>query len=144
MLAISAHFLKQEPSLTSHPDPPTVHDLRGFPNRLDEMPYPAPGEPALAQQVAERITNTGMPAHLDRLRGLDHGAWTAIRLMGRGAEIPVGTAFARALRDAGHHYRLGQALRGSAAQGVLVLGSGGMSHNLRALDRKGGARPSTA
>jgi 4,5-DOPA dioxygenase extradiol len=118
--------------------------LRGFPNRLDEIPHPAPGEPALAQQVAERITNAGMPAHLDPHRGLDHGAWTAIRLMYPEAEIPVLQLSLVRSGDAGYHYRLEQALRGSAAQGVLVLGSGGMSHNLRALDRKGGARPSTA
>jgi 4,5-DOPA dioxygenase extradiol len=124
ILTVSAHFIDEEPTLTAHANLPRVHDLRGFPDKLYEMTYPAPGEPALAQQVAERVTNTRMPAHLDRLRGLDHGAWTAIRLMGRGAEIPVLQLSLVRSGDAGHHYRLGQALRGSAAQGVLVLGSG--------------------
>lgn len=83
----SAHWLGRQPLVGAHPQPPTIHDFGGFPRALFELQYPAPGDPALAEEVAGRIAAAGLPVALDPQRGLDHGAWVPLRLLRPQADI---------------------------------------------------------
>ncbi|MDD0471386.1 class III extradiol ring-cleavage dioxygenase, partial [Streptococcus pneumoniae] len=85
----SAHWLGRQPLVGAHPQPPTIHDFGGFPRALFELQYPAPGDPALAEEVAGRIAAAGLPVAIDPQRGLDHGAWVPLRLLRPQADIPV-------------------------------------------------------
>jgi 4,5-DOPA dioxygenase extradiol len=143
ILIVSAHYLASRPTLTAHPQPTTIHDFYGFPEPLYALRYPAPGDPGLARAVAERLTGAGIPVDLDAERGLDHGAWTPLMTMYPAADIPVVQLSLVRGEGTGYHYRLGQALRGLAREGILVVGSGGISHNLRALDWGAGIASTT-
>lgn len=140
ILLVSAHFVASEPTLTTHAAPDTIHDFLGMPADLYRLQYTAPGDPGLAARVAESLRQAQLPVRLDPHRGFDHGAWTVMRLMYPEADIPVVQLSLIAGWGADRHYRLGRSLRGIADDGVLVLGSGGMTHNLRALDWKSGTR----
>lgn len=139
ILVVSAHYVAVGPTLTAHPRPGTVHDFYGFPEKLYELRYPAPGDPGLALALAGRLMDAGLPAELDRDRGLDHGTWTPLLPMYPSADIPVVQLSLVRGEGAGYHYRVGLALRALAKEGILLLGSGGISHNLRALDWGAGA-----
>jgi 4,5-DOPA dioxygenase extradiol len=140
VLAVSAHFEAQVPVIGAQPAPETVHDFYGFPDALYELGYPAPGDPELAAKVAWLLRREGFAAEIDVRRGLDHGAWVPLMLMFPQADVPVvPLSLVRGRgRGAAYHLRLGTALRGLADDGVLVLGSGSMTHNLRELDWAGG------
>lgn len=131
ILVISAHFEAPVPTVTSARQPETIHDFVGFPAGLYRLTYPAPGSPALAASVAELLGEAGWPARTDPSRGLDHGAWVPLRLMYPAADVPVAQLSIDARRGAGHHYALGELLRPLRDQGVLIIGSGGATHNLR-------------
>lgn len=134
IVVASAHFIHALPTVTATPSPGTIHDFGGFPEALYRIQYPAPGAPGLAEQVAAHLRDAGFPARLDPQHGLDHGVWVPLRRMYPDADIPVVALSVNPAQTAQWHYRLGQALAPLRAQGVLVVGSGGFSHNLRALD----------
>ncbi len=127
ILAVSAHWTTTTPTVSAAPQPETIHDFYGFPQSLYELGYKPPGAPELAEEIAGLIPGI----HVDRKRGLDHGAWSPLRIMYPAADIPV-IQFAVMLNgSAEEHYRLGQLLQPLTGRDVLILGSGGLTHNLR-------------
>jgi 4,5-DOPA dioxygenase extradiol len=139
ILVISAHFQAPAPTLTADPHPETVHDFSGFPKTLDALCYPAPGDPGLARTLAAGLQAQGWPAGVADGRGLDHGAWVPLMLMYPEADIPVVQLSLVRGQGPEYHWRLGQALRHLVGEGVLILGSGSLTHNLGELDWSGGA-----
>ncbi len=128
----SAHWERARPAVTGAAHPETIHDFRGFGPALEALQYPAPGDPTLAADVASRLRAAGWDADVDTERGLDHGAWVPLSLAWPDADVPVVQMSLLAGGSAADHHRLGQALAPLRANGVLVVGSGGITHNLRA------------
>jgi len=130
----SAHFMAPAPTVTATSSPRTIHDFGGFPKPLYEIQYPAHGAPALAEEVVRHLTAAGFEPVLDDHTGIDHGTWVPLRRMYPQADIPVVALSVNPAQTAAWHYQLGQALAPLREEGVLVIGSGGYSHNLRELD----------
>ncbi|MBK9018950.1 MAG: dioxygenase [Sulfuritalea sp.] len=126
ILAVSAHWTAMAPAVSAAAPPQTIHDFYGFPEALYDLDYPAPGTPELAAQVAALLPGI----HVDARRGLDHGAWSPLRAMYPMADIPVIQFAVMPRESAAAHYQLGRKLRALAQDGVLVLASGGLTHNL--------------
>lgn len=137
ILMISAHhdaaYQGGRATVTASPAPPTIHDFGGFPDELFAMRYPAPGDPALAERVAGLLAGHGLTVTADPDRGLDHGAWVPLSLIYPQADIPVVQLSIHSNDSPEWHFVLGQALAPLRDEGVLVIGSGSMTHNLRAL-----------
>jgi 4,5-DOPA dioxygenase extradiol len=134
IIVVSAHWESlggQVVSLASHPE--TIHDFGGFPEALFEIQYPAPGAPAIAVQAAELLENAGFEVGRNATRGLDHGAWVPLRLMYPEADIPAAQISLRRGASPAENEQLGQALRKLREDGVLIVGSGSLTHNLYAL-----------
>jgi len=129
-VVVSAHWQAPQPTVSTAAKLSTIHDFRGFPDALYQIDYPAKGNPVLAQTVIEKLRQAGWPAVADRERGLDHGAWMPLMLMRPNADLPV--IGLSTLADAGpnDHYRLGQALRTLRDDGIAIVASGSMTHNL--------------
>ncbi len=134
IIVASAHFMAPTTTVTATTAPRTIHDFGGFPAPLYEIRYPAQGLPALAGTVVELLRDAGIAAGQDDQHGIDHGVWVPLRRMYPQADIPVIALSVNPDGDAEAHYRIGRALAPLRADGVLVVGSGGFSHNLRALD----------
>ncbi|MEL1265060.1 class III extradiol ring-cleavage dioxygenase [Pseudoxanthomonas putridarboris] len=134
VVVASAHFIHERPTVTATPAPDTIHDFGGFPPSLYQIQYPAAGAPGLAADVAQRLAAAGFDARTDGHHGLDHGVWVPLRRMYPQADLPVVALSVNPAQTAKWHYRLGRALAPLREEGVLVVGSGGFSHNLRALD----------
>lgn len=128
ILCISAHWQTDGTRVTAMPQPKTIHDFSGFPRRLYEARYPAPGLPEMAERVARAL----LPAtvQLDLNWGLDHGCWSVLCRMFPDADIPVVQLSLDYAKAAGDHYQLGRHLKELRKEGVLVVGSGNMVHNL--------------
>ena len=131
ILAVSAHWDTDSPMVSTAARPATIHDFTGFPAELYAQRYPAPGDPALAARVVKLLGAAGLACGTDPERGLDHGAWVPLKWMYRAADIPVTQLSVQSRRGAAHHHALGKALASLRDDGVLVLGSGGIVHNLR-------------
>jgi 4,5-DOPA dioxygenase extradiol len=130
----SAHFTAASATVTAAKAPATIHDFGGFPAPLYAIEYPVPGAPELAGRIARTLTAAGFDARQDQRIGIDHGVWVPLRRMFPAADIPVVALSVNPHDEAEWHYRLGRALAPLRQEGVLVIGSGGFSHNLRALD----------
>lgn len=131
ILVISAHWESDgAPAVSLAPHPATIHDFRGFPPELFAIDYPAPGAPELASHAAQLLEQAGYAVKRSADRGMDHGAWVPLRLMYPQADLPV--AQLSLVRGAGpaEHERLGSALSALRQEGVLVVGSGSLTHNL--------------
>ncbi|KRE97796.1 extradiol ring-cleavage dioxygenase [Frateuria sp. Soil773] len=133
VVVASAHWLTAQPQLGSAAQPETIHDFFGFPAPLYEVRYPAPGAPALAAEAAALLAAAGLPAQPAPAQGLDHGMWVALRLLYPQADIPVVPMAIQPQQGPAHHLALGRALAPLREQGVLVVGSGSITHNLHDL-----------
>lgn len=133
ILCASAHWETAAPAVSTATRPETIYDFYGFPEQLYRLSYPAPGAPAAARRAAELLTAAGLGCTLDPGQGLDHGAWMPLRFLWPEADIPVAQVALQQPRGPAHHVALGEALAPIRAEGVLVMGSGGAVHNLRAL-----------
>lgn len=137
VLVISAHWEQAIPSVSCSAEPETIHDFHGFPAALYEIAYTAPGAPDLAGRVSDLLSSAGLPTRIDPGRGLDHGAWVPMSLMYSGADVPVMQLSVQSSLGGDHHLALGKALRPLREEGVLIMGSGGLTHNLGELDWSG-------
>ena len=131
VLIASAHWETAVPMVTGNPKPQTIHDFGGFPEELHRIRYPAPGAPDLAAEVVSLLKSSGIAAGIDGCRGLDHGAWVPLRHMYPDAGVPVVQLAVQPERGTAHHVELGRALAPLADDGVLIVGSGHTTHNLR-------------
>lgn len=133
VLAVSAHWESQAPKISAANT--TIHDFGGFPRQLYEIHYPAPIDPALARDVADLLGG-----NVDDKRGLDHGAWVPLMLMYPDADIPVLQLSVQSHLGAANAIATGRKLA-AMRHDVLVLGSGGFVHNLRAIQPPGSPEP---
>ena len=134
ILCISAHWLTRGWQLTAMEKPKTIHDFGGFPQALFDQQYPAPGAPAITQEIAARFLHP--PMGLDNHEwGLDHGAWSVLKPMFPDALTPTVQLSMDYDRPASEHFALGQQLASLRDYGVLIVGSGNIVHNLRAMKR---------
>lgn len=131
ILVVSAHWDTAVPALSVAPRPATMHDFSGFPQVLYALRYPAPGAVPWAMEARTLLEEAGLEVRLDPERGLDHGAWIPLRMMYPQATVPVFALSLQSRLGPAHHLRLGRALSPLIDAGVLVLGSGNLTHNLR-------------
>ena len=129
ILCISAHWETEGTFVTAMANPRTIHDFGGFPRKLYEVQYPAPGFPALAQETKELVSKAQVG--LDEKWGLDHGAWSVIKHIYPNADVPVIQMSIDYTRPPRYHYELATEIASLRRKGVLIIGSGNMVHNLR-------------
>jgi len=142
ILVCSAHWEAPGPfRLSSASTPGVMHDFGGFPEALYRLDYLAPGSPDLAGEAADLLRKAGLEAVLDPKRPLDHGAWVPLRYLRPEADIPVVQLSLPRPRTPGLLLAAGRALAPLRHRGVLILGSGGIVHNLGRLDWQGGTEP---
>jgi len=135
ILIASAHWETDAPAVTGASRPETIHDFYGFPKPLYEIQYPVQGDLVLAIKVAKNLKEKNFHAVIDPMRGLDHGAWSPLLHMYPKADVPVVQVAVQTALGTKHHIEVGRALAPLAQEGVLLIGSGHMTHNLR--DRSG-------
>jgi 4,5-DOPA dioxygenase extradiol len=138
VLCISAHWFTSGSALTINTAPETIHDFGGFPRELYQVRYPAPGAPDLARRIQGLLAP--VPAELSEEWGLDHGTWSVLRHIYPHADVPVVQLSIDATRAAPFHYDIGRRLAPLREEGVLILGSGNIVHNLYAYAREGAER----
>ena len=134
VLAISAHYYTQGTHLTGNQEPNTIHDFGGFPPELYEVQYPVPGDPGLASRVAQMLG--GIAADVRHDWGIDHGTWSVLRHMYPRADVPIVQLSIDATVAMETHWQIGESLRPLRHDGVLIVGSGNLVHNLRRAFRK--------
>ncbi|HEY0826091.1 MAG TPA: class III extradiol ring-cleavage dioxygenase [Ramlibacter sp.] len=130
VLVVSPHWMTRGVRVAATNAPETVHDFGGFDAALYRIQYPAPGHPALAVRTVEVLRAAGWAAEADAAQGLDHGAWVPIRFLYPDADVPVFQVSLPSTLTAQEAYALGQALRPLRDEGVLIVGSGSLTHNL--------------
>jgi 4,5-DOPA dioxygenase extradiol len=134
IVVFSAHFDRpQGIVISSGLTPKTIHDFYGFPKALYDIKYNAPGSPLLAQKIMGLFQQAGIQPILDSEQGWDHGVWMPLKLMYPEADIPVVAISINSQLSAKEHYEYGQLLSELRKHNVLIIGSGGISHNLREL-----------
>ncbi len=134
ILLVSAHWDTPFPAVSEAKRLETIHDFSGFPEHLYRMRYEPPGDPRLARRTEELLGAIGQRPAVDPERGIDHGGWVPLRWMYPDADIPVTPLSVQSELGARHHVEIGRALAPLREEGVLVIGSGGIVHNLGELD----------
>jgi len=134
IVIVSAHWESTELLVSGNPRPDTWHDFGGFPKALFEVEYPAPGDPQLAAEVVELLKASNLPARIDSNRPFDHGVWVPLSLMYPQADIPIVQVSLPTRGGPALQAHVGQALSSLRQHGVLLIGSGSITHNLRELD----------
>lgn len=129
ILCVSAHWETRGTYVTAMKNPKTIHDFGGFPKALYEVEYPAAGSPQLAMETQQLISSTEVS--LTESWGLDHGAWSVIKHLYPGADVPVIELSLDYTQSGQYHYDLAKQLASLRKNGVLIIGSGNMVHNLR-------------
>jgi 4,5-DOPA dioxygenase extradiol len=134
IVIVSAHWESHELLVSGNPQPETWHDFGGFPKALFEVQYPAPGDPRLAAEVVELLIADNLAARIDSTRPFDHGVWVPLSLMYPQADIPIVQVSLPTRGGPALQSRVGHALASLREHGVLLIGSGSITHNLRELD----------
>lgn len=132
ILVVSAHWLTRGTYVSATAKPSTIHDFFGFPDALYQIDYPAPGSPAAAKATADALAKIEPMVDMDR--GLDHGAWSILHHMFPAADIPVFQLSIDRAKGLEELHRIGKLLRPLRAKGILVIGSGNITHNLGIFD----------
>lgn len=130
VLCISAHWYLPGAAVTINTAPRTIHDFGGFPQALYNVDYPAPGDPDLARRIQQLLAP--LPVALDDRWGLDHGTWSVMRHVYPNADVPIVQLSIDETQPASFHYDLGQRLAPLREEGILIVGSGNLVHNLEA------------
>jgi 4,5-DOPA dioxygenase extradiol len=138
IVVVSAHWLTEQTMLTANANPETIYDFGGFPAALYKIRYPSLGDPQLAKQLSVNLQKTGVV--LDTKRGLDHGAWTILHHMYPKADIPVIQLGMNAKLSLSEHLELAKQLQALRLQGILIMGSGNIVHNLPLSDETPGVK----
>jgi 4,5-DOPA dioxygenase extradiol len=131
VLIASAHWETSLPMLSGRERLDTIHDFGGFPEELYRVRYDAPGSPEVAQEAATLLRESGYTPAVNGCRGIDHGAWVPLKWMYPERDVPVVQISVQTSLGTAHHLRLGEALAPLTGEGVLVIGSGHVTHNLR-------------
>ena len=131
ILMISAHWYSSRLQVTSGEHPEMIYDFYGFPEELSQVQYPAPGSPGLAEQVRSLLQPENVEPN--PTRGFDHGAWAVLKFLYPDADIPVVQLSLNRLQPAEWHFNLAKKLSALREQGVLIIGSGNIVHNLRVI-----------
>eukprot|EP01080_Neovahlkampfia_damariscottae_P001731 gene1731-500_t len=130
IICISAHWMtNREVRITASPKPKTIHDFGGFEQELYRMTYDSPGDPVLARKVQYMLKKNGIPASLDPRRGYDHGSWTLMKSIFPKADIPM-IQISLINKDDETNFKIGEAIKNLKKEGILIIGSGGVIHNL--------------
>lgn len=133
ILCVSAHWMTEGSWITHMKNPKTIHDFYGFPQALFDVQYPAPGEPAVAELITELVKDPRI--NLDNeMWGLDHGTWSVLKHMYPKADVPVLQLSLHLEQPPEYHYKLGLELQKLRSEGVLIVGSGNLVHNLRRIN----------
>jgi 4,5-DOPA dioxygenase extradiol len=132
ILCISAHWMTEGTWITHMSKPKTIHDFYGFPKELSEVQYPAPGSPEISELIASRISSPKINLD-DEMWGLDHGTWSVLKHMYPKAEIPIMQLSLHMEKPSDYHFQLGEKLKTLRDEGVLIVGSGNIVHNLSLL-----------
>ena len=130
ILSISAHWFVPATGATVNTAPQTIHDFGGFPRELYQVQYPAPGDPELARRIQKMLAP--LPVTLDQSWGLDHGSWSVLKHVYPAADIPVVQLSIDESQPPSFHFEIGRRLTSLRAEGVLIIGSGNIVHNLHA------------
>lgn len=140
IVAVSAHWYTRGTAVTAMEKPRTIHDFGGFPQALFDTQYPAPGSPELAEKIQHLLAP--IPVAADRGEwGLDHGSWGVLIKMYPQADIPVVQLSVDGTQPAEYHYQLGRKLAALRDEGIMIVASGNVVHNLRMVKWDGAAEP---
>ena len=137
VVVVSAHWITSELQITGSSALETIHDFYGWPSELYQVQYSASGDTWLTDKLTDALYAAGFPVHSGQRKGLDHGAWVPLSLMFPKAEIPIIQLSLMQSASPEQHFQIGQALHGLRQEGVLILGSGGLVHNLKKLRPEG-------
>lgn len=137
VLVVSPHWQTQGLRVMANKSPATLHDFGGFPRELYDLQYPAPGHLQFAVEASQLLVGAGFKVSLDDKRGLDHGAWVPLMHLLPAADVPVFQVSMPHTLDAAGAVRLGRALSPLRERGVLIVGSGTMTHNLYEVRQSG-------
>lgn len=135
----SAHYDSPVQAVSDDEVHDTIHDFYGFPEEMYTISYPAPGDRELSRQIGELFSANNLPFELSAGRGLDHGAWVLLRTMFPQADMPIVELSVDSRRTPAEQYAIGKMLTGLRQDNVLVIGSGGLVHNLRLLEAEASA-----